>query len=210
MVYSRVRNGLKSSNERRSRLHAPEAPVFSRPQLTVTGALQGSTRALGSREEGKSRFESDATRGEVLTKSGELSAPRGHPILQNAHPCTSSKPLSRGFPAATRLPSSELLVVIAIIAILAAMLLPALSRAKGAAQTTACCNNIKQLALAWLIYGDDNQNLLVNNCSMVDTRTYRQSWVNNIQDWGGSPENTNADFVRSGKLAVYLNSNFRI
>jgi prepilin-type N-terminal cleavage/methylation domain-containing protein/prepilin-type processing-associated H-X9-DG protein len=104
----------------------------------------------------------------------------------------------------------ELLVVIAIIAILAAMLLPALSRAKGAAQTTTCCNNIKQLELGWLMYADDNQSLLMNNCSMVDTRTYRQSWVNNIQDWASSPENTNADFVRSGKLALYVNGNVRI
>src|SRR5579872_1786025 len=101
----------------------------------------------------------------------------------------------------------ELLVVIAIIAILAAMLLPALSRAKGSAQTTACSNNIKQLELGWLMYADDNQGLLMNNCSMVDTRARRQSWVNNIQDWGMSVENTNGDYVRSGKLALYVNNN---
>src|SRR6185295_3076498 len=54
----------------------------------------------------------------------------------------------------------ELLVVIAIIAILAAMLLPALGRAKLKAQAIGCMNDTKQLALAWRMYADDNRDTL--------------------------------------------------
>jgi prepilin-type N-terminal cleavage/methylation domain-containing protein/prepilin-type processing-associated H-X9-DG protein len=57
----------------------------------------------------------------------------------------------------------ELLVVIAIIAILASMLLPALSKAKGMAQSVGCKSNLRQLQMAWQMYAENHSGLITGN-----------------------------------------------
>ena len=108
----------------------------------------------------------------------------------------------------------ELLVVIAIIAILAAMLLPALAKAKTQAQGIQCMNNGNQMAKAWLMYAGDNNDRCANNFGQVQTvaeissGTYN-TWCVDVMDWTVNPMNTNTLLLQNGLLGPYMAKSVR-
>ena len=106
----------------------------------------------------------------------------------------------------------ELLVVIAIIAILAALLMPALSQAKARSQNTNCLNNHKQLSLAWVMYATDNKGLLIGNADEWINLTFAPLGFVSDSAWAlgfmqgtgpGGMSGTNPVCITAGGLFVY-------
>src|SRR5262245_9959980 len=125
---------------------------------------------------------------------------KGHPLRPWPLPGEKARverPASFGFTLI------ELLVVIAIIAILAGMLLPALSKAKAKAQVTTCLNNQKQLTLAWLLYAGDHDERLVLNDPNIGLGS--QSWIRGYMN-DNNLESTNKALIKLGLLYPYNDS----
>jgi prepilin-type N-terminal cleavage/methylation domain-containing protein/prepilin-type processing-associated H-X9-DG protein len=126
-------------------------------------------------------------------------------------------------PASVGFTLIELLVVIAIIAILAALLLPALAKAKAQAQGIKCMSNEKQLTLAWNMYAGDNRDLMVQNIGdqrpdylnaglmVPQTGTFNDyNWCPGDVDGSASPgvagtyDETNVNLPTFGALGNYM------
>jgi prepilin-type N-terminal cleavage/methylation domain-containing protein/prepilin-type processing-associated H-X9-DG protein len=111
----------------------------------------------------------------------------------------------------------ELLVVIAIIAILAALLLPSLAKAKQQSQGIKCVSNLKQLTVAWVMYNGDNKDYFVLNGNTEDSPagTISGPDPNDDLQWcparmdQGSPvqgEQTSIPWIQAGLLYPYVGS----
>ena len=94
----------------------------------------------------------------------------------------------------------EILVVLAIIGILAALLLPALSKAKAKGRQAACANNLRQLALGYQMYTADHDGRLPEN---VPEGRAGDSWV--AGNMKSAEDSTNQALIRQSKLSPYAN-----
>ena len=98
----------------------------------------------------------------------------------------------------------ELLVVIAIIAVLMAILMPSLNRAREQGKRTVCLGNLKQLTLGWIMYADDNEQRIVSGNAGGNRGWVGKAYADNYGSGGMLPKNQQIAGIQAGTLWYYV------
>ncbi len=100
----------------------------------------------------------------------------------------------------------ELLVVVAIIAILMAILMPAMQRAREQGKRAVCLNNVKQFGVCWVMYADENDQSIVNSCTVENTEGHTDAtepcWIYFHNDW--TDVDKRIDGIKRGAMWPYV------
>jgi len=98
----------------------------------------------------------------------------------------------------------ELLVVVAIIAILMAVLMPAMQRAREQGKRAVCLGNVKQFGVSWVLYADDNDQRIVNSCTIPNSEGHdstERCWMEFYQDYDTQQR---IDGIKRGAMWPYV------
>jgi prepilin-type N-terminal cleavage/methylation domain-containing protein/prepilin-type processing-associated H-X9-DG protein len=100
----------------------------------------------------------------------------------------------------------ELLVVVAVIAVLMAILMPALQRAREQGKRAVCLSNVKQFGLAWVMYADENDQRIINACTVENTEGHNDNeepcWLYFHADWTTTEQRI--DGIEAGAMWPYI------
>jgi len=104
---------------------------------------------------------------------------------------------------------AELLVVLATLALLTALVLPAMAGTQPRSKAFQCLNHMRQLALAWTLYAGENNERLVLNSDPHVAGTYLfggvPSWATGSEDWSAGQQNTNEAYVSDNRFSSLAN-----
>ena len=99
----------------------------------------------------------------------------------------------------------ELLVVIAVIAVLMAILMPALQRAREQGKRAVCLSNVKQFGLSWVMYADENDQKIVNSCTVANSEGHNDReepcWLYFRPEWD---QETRIEGIQDGAMWPYV------